>query len=208
MHSTWFQPEITLVISTYQSEAAFKDLSGPSSCISCSLVLQSSENHRIFSSILSNALVKTIRIQINATQFIFIEASNGTLEIKVSMWRKRNQNWWHSLIWFSADWFETLDGSRMTVKNLRMTLLHDWMGLEKFTWIERLPFRLESSGIYWNKRVKADLPRNNFFCSFNFGAVFKENCNAKTSWLHMKERSKCWRTICISLESVKPFSSY
>ena len=36
----------------------------------------------------------------------------------------------------------------------------------------------------------------------------KENCNAKTSWFHMKERSKCWRTICISLESVKSFSSY
>ena len=38
--------------------------------------------------------------------------------------------------------------------------------------------------------------------------LLKENCNAKTSWFHMKERSKCWRTICISLELVKPFSSY
>ena len=38
--------------------------------------------------------------------------------------------------------------------------------------------------------------------------LLKENCNAKTSWFHMKERSKCWRMICISLELVKPFSSY
>ena len=36
----------------------------------------------------------------------------------------------------------------------------------------------------------------------------KDNCNAKTSWFHMKERSKCWRTICISLKSVTSFSSY
>ena len=40
--------------------------------------------------------------------------------------------------------------------------------------------------------------------------LLKENCNAKTSFLVfkfsflVKERSKCWRTICISLESVKP----
>ena len=38
--------------------------------------------------------------------------------------------------------------------------------------------------------------------------ILKENCNAKTSSFHMKERSKCWRTICMSLESVKSFSSY
>ena len=29
--------------------------------------------------------------------------------------------------------------------------------------------------------------------------LLKENCNAKTSWFHMKEHSKCWRTVCISL---------
>ena len=38
--------------------------------------------------------------------------------------------------------------------------------------------------------------------------ILKENCNAKASSFHMKERSKCWRTICISLETVKLFSSY
>ena len=38
--------------------------------------------------------------------------------------------------------------------------------------------------------------------------VLKRNCSTKTSWFHMKECSKCWTTICISLKSVKPFLSY
>ena len=44
--------------------------------------------------------------------------------------------------------------------------------------------------------------------NFEKPRALKENCNAKTSWFHMKERSKCLRTICISLESVKSFSNY
>ena len=36
----------------------------------------------------------------------------------------------------------------------------------------------------------------------------KVNCKGFTSWCHMKELSKCWRTICVSLKSAKPFSSY
>ena len=36
----------------------------------------------------------------------------------------------------------------------------------------------------------------------------KINCKGLTSWCHMKELSKCWRTLGVSLKSAKPFSSY
>ena len=55
---------------------------------------------------------------------------------------------------------------------------------------------------------KASVQQKAFIFKIAEVPSLKENCNAKTSWFHMKERSKCWRKICISLESVKPFSSY
>ena len=36
----------------------------------------------------------------------------------------------------------------------------------------------------------------------------KENCNAKTSWFHLKGRSKCCKMRPKSLKSATPFSSY
>ena len=60
-----------------------------------------------------------------------------------------------------------------------------------FTWFTSLPMSLFNL-FYWK------WSRNNL----------KVNCKGFTSWCHMKELSKCWRTICVSLKSAKKFSSY
>ena len=52
---------------------------------------QSAENHRIFPLFFPNAIVKTIRVQINAIQFIFIEADIRKFEIRIIASRKHNQ---------------------------------------------------------------------------------------------------------------------
>ena len=55
-----------------------------------------------FSFILSNAVVETVKVRINAIPFIFFQADVWPFEIRTTAWRKCNQNRWHSFLWFSA----------------------------------------------------------------------------------------------------------
>ena len=54
-------------------------------------------------------------------------------------------------------------------------------------------------------RKNQDFPKSE---NSNESHKLKVNCKGFTSWCHMKELSNCWRTICVSLKSAKPFSSY
>ena len=56
-----------------------------------------------FSFVLSNAVVETVRVRINVIPFIFFKADVRSFEIRITAWRKRNQNWWHSFLRFSVD---------------------------------------------------------------------------------------------------------
>ena len=50
---------------------------------SVTAIIQSAENHIIFSFVLSNAVVETVRVRINAIPFIFFEAVVRTFEIRI-----------------------------------------------------------------------------------------------------------------------------
>ena len=54
-----------------------------------------------FSFVLLNAVVKTVGAQINAIWFIFFQADVRMFGIRITAWRKRNQNRWHLFRWFS-----------------------------------------------------------------------------------------------------------
>ena len=54
-----------------------------------------------FSFVLSNAVVETVRVY--AIPFIFFEADVRSFEIRITAWRERNQDRWHSSLRFSAD---------------------------------------------------------------------------------------------------------
>ena len=56
------------------------------------------------------------------------------------------------------------------------------------------------------KRLRKHLEDSGFFSKCQSG--FKGELQRENKFFHMKERSKCWRKISVSLESVKPFLSY
>ena len=58
-----------------------------------------------FSFVSLNAVIKTVRFQISTILFIFFEVDVRLFEIRITAWRKRDQNWWHSFPQFSADCF-------------------------------------------------------------------------------------------------------
>ena len=49
----------------------------------------------------------------------------------------------------------------------------------------------------WTKATLSE--KRNYQCNDNWNVKLKVNCKGFTSWCHMKELSKCWRTICVSL---------
>ena len=56
-----------------------------------------------FSFLLPSAVVDTVTVLINVIPFIFFEADVRSFEIRITAWRERNQNRWHSFLRFSAD---------------------------------------------------------------------------------------------------------
>ena len=67
-----------------------------------SACIQPAENHRTFY-LFMNAAVTTVRVQIHAIQFNFTEAGIRIFQMRITVWRKCNQNRWHSFLWFTAD---------------------------------------------------------------------------------------------------------
>ena len=58
---------------------------------------------KYLSFLLSNAVVETVRVQINTILFIFFEDDIRTFKIRITAWCKHNQYWWHSFLRFSTD---------------------------------------------------------------------------------------------------------
>ena len=49
-----------------------------------------------FCFVILNAAVETVKVQINAIPFIFFQVDVRSFELRTTVWRKRNQNRWHS----------------------------------------------------------------------------------------------------------------
>ena len=61
-----------------------------------------------FSFVLSSTVVETARVEINAIPFVFCEVNVRSFKIRITAWRNRNQNRWHSFLRFSADFYVML----------------------------------------------------------------------------------------------------
>ena len=124
-----------LVTTIWKPGFSYKACSIASGKISCLYINSSVEDHRIFPSVLPNAVVTTIRVLVHTIQFDFTEADIPTFEIRITAWRKRNQNRRHSFLWFSADCNSPVSGNiRNYPPNYMLYLIsqkYDWL----FHWL-------------------------------------------------------------------------
>ena len=76
-----------------------------------------------FSSILSNDVVKTVRVQSHAIQFSWMESDIRTFELRIMVWRNRDQYRWLTFLWFFADWNKTILVRIATVQEVNRNIV-------------------------------------------------------------------------------------